>query len=246
MATRTKKTDTKTTTKKADKKRVKATTRPESGATGPATVDPFATAPSVGGTKKAPAGDNINNAPTDDAELGNVAADIAALAAAKADVNAAKARLAAVSGTVLSYAKRVLLGLMVKSQSKAPSQKLVGDKDAIVTTYYQDKTVSMEGENAGRYKTLCDMFGQETVDAELAEFTGWSIADKKMKDEALVDKMRKVLQEGLTADELTGLFVARHRSRKGVVEKAAKLCKNDTDRMDQLLQLTVPTPTLKA
>lgn len=239
------KTTTKTTTKKttAGKKRVKATDRPNSGATGPAVVDPFKP---VSAKKAVPAGDNINNAPTDDAELGNVAADIAAFAAAKAEVAAAKARLAAISGTVLSYAKRVLLGLMVKNQSKAPSQKLVGNKDATVTTFYQDRTVSMDGENAGRYETLCDMFDREIVDSKLAEFTGWAIAGKKMKDKALVDKMRKVLQAGLTADELTGLFVAQHRSRKGVVERAAKLCGDDTDKMDRLLQLTVPTPTLKA
>ena len=49
----------------------------------------------------------------------------------------------------------------------------------------------------------------------------------------------------LTPEELTGLFVAKHASRKGVVDKAAKLCDKDTDKIDQLLQLTVPKVTLK-
>ena len=234
------KTGTTKPTKTTKKRRVRVTTRPEV-----TKVDPFTTAHSTGGAKKATAG-NINNAPTDDAELGNVAANIAAFAAAKAEVAAAQARLATISGSVMSYAKRVLLGLMVKSQSKAPSQKLVGNNNAIVTTFYQDRTVGMDGKNAGRYDALCKMFGQEVVDEKIAEFTGWAIADEKMKDKTLVAKMRKVLQAGLTAEELTGLFVAEHRSRKGVVENAAELCGNDTGKMDLLLQLTIPTPTLKS
>ncbi len=35
------------------------------------------------------------------------------------------------------------------------------------------------------------------------------------------------------------------KSRKGVVDIVAKLCEADTDKIDQLLQLTVPKPTLK-
>lgn len=241
--TKTNKTGT-DTKKRVAKKRVRATARPESGATAPAAVDPFATGPSSA-PKSAPVGDNINNAPTNDAELGNVAADIAEFAKAKAEWKAAEARWKALSGTLLSYSKRILLGLMVKNQSKAPSQKLVGDKSAIVTTFYVDKVLSMEGKNSGRYETLCDMFGKEIVDAEIAEFTGWTIPEKKMTDRKLMDKMKAALQDALTAEELTGLFVPTHKSRKGVVDKAAKLCGNDTEKMDLLLQLTVPTPTLK-
>ncbi len=237
----TKKTDAKKSTK-STKKTVKATERPESAA--PA-VDPFAQAAPASGTKKAPVGDNIHNAPSDDAELGNVAADIAEFAKAKAEYKAAEARFKAVSGTVMSYAKRVLLGLIAKTGSKPKGQKLVGDDGAIVTTFYQDRTVSMDGDNVERYETAVQMFGQEITDAQIAQFSGWSIADEKMADEALVAKMKEALQAALTADELTGLFVAKHTSRKGVVDNAAKLCDKDADKIDMLLQLTVPKPTLK-
>jgi len=244
MATTTK-TTKKTTAKKTTKKTVKATNRPESGATGPAVVDPFATTAPASGAKKAPVGDNIHTAPSDDEELGNVAADIAEFAAAKAEYKAAEARFKAVSGTVMGYAKRVLLGLIAKTGSKPKGQKLVGDNGAIVTTFYQDRTVSMDGENVERYETAVEMFGKEITDAQIAQFSGWSIADEKMADEALVAKMKKALQAALTAEELTGLFVAKHTSRKGVVDNAAKLCEKDTDKIDMLLQLTVPKPTLK-
>ena len=177
--------------------------------------------------------------------MGNIAADIAAFAAAKAEVDAAKARLTAISGTVMSYAKRVLLRMMVKTNAKAPSQKLVGDKNAIVTAFYQNRTVNMGGKNSGRYETLCDMFDKKTVDSEIVEFTGWTIPEDKMADKDLMDKMKAALQNALTPEELTGLFVPSHKSRKGVVDKAAELCGNDINKMDQLLQLTVPTPTLK-
>ncbi len=241
MATTTK-TTKKTTAKKSTtaKKTAKITERPK---VAPA-VDPFAPAP-VSATKKTPAGDNINNAPSDDAELGNISADIASFAEAKAEWKAAEARWKALSGTVLSYSKRILLALMVKNQSKAPSQKLVGDKNAIVTTFYADKVLSMEGKNSGRYETLCDMFDKETVDTEIVEFTGWTIPNEKMADKKLVEKMKAALQDALTGDELDGLFVPSHKSRKGVVDKAAQLCDNDTEKMDILLQLTVPSPTLK-
>jgi len=242
MATTTK-TTKKTTAKKSTtaKKTAKVTERPE---VAPA-VDPFATAAPASGTKKAPVGDNIHNAPSDDAELGNVAADIAEFAKAKADYKAAEARFKAVSGTVMSYAKRVLLGLIAKTGSKPKGQKLVGDNGAIVTTFYQDRTVSMDGDNVERYETAVEMFGKEVTDAQIAQFSGWSIADEKMADEALVEKMKKALQAALTAEELTGLFVAKHTSRKGVVDNAANLCDKDTDKIDMLLQLTVPKPTLK-
>jgi len=177
--------------------------------------------------------------------LGNVAADIAEFAQAKADYKAAEAKFKAVSGTVMSYAKRVLLDIFAKTGSKPKSQKLVGTDGAIVTTYYQDRSMSMHGDNAERYDTICDMFGKDVADAELAEFTGYAIAAEKMQDKALVAKMKKVLQKGLTAEELGGLFVAKHVSRKGVVDKAANLCDGDTEKIDQLLQLTVPKPTLK-
>lgn len=240
MATTTK-TTKKTNAKKSTKKAAKVTERPEAA---PA-VDPFAQAAPSADKKKSPVGDNIHNAPSDDPELGNVAGDIAEFAKAKAEYKAAEARFKAVSGTVMSYAKRVLLGLIAKTGSKPKGQKLVGDDGAIVTTFYQDRTVSMDGDNAERYETAVEMFGQEVTDAEIAEFSGWAIADEKMQDAALVEKMKKALQEALTAEELTGLFVAKHTSRKGVVDKAANLCEKDTDRIDQLLQLTVPKPTLK-
>lgn len=240
MATTTK-TTKKTNAKKSTKKAAKVTERPEAA---PA-VDPFAQAAPSADKKKSPVGDNIHNAPSDDPELGNVAGDIAEFAKAKAEYKAAEARFKAVSGTVMSYAKRVLLGLIAKNGSKPKGQKLVGDDGAIVTTFYQDRTVSMDGDNAERYETAVEMFGQEVTDAEIAEFSGWAIADEKMQDAALVEKMKKALQEALTAEELTGLFVAKHTSRKGVVDKAANLCEKDTDRIDQLLQLTVPKPTLK-
>ena len=243
MATTTKKTTGTTETKKTTKKRVRATARPDSGATAAPAVDPFATTASATAAKK-PVGDNIHNAPTNDEELGNIAADIAEFAAAKAEVKTAEARLAAVSGNVMSFAKRILLGLIAKTGSKPKGQKLIGDKGATVTVFYQDRTVNMAGDT-GRYETLCSMFGKETVDADIAEFTGWSIADEKMADTALVEKMKKALQAALTPEELTGLFVAKHASRKGVVDKAAKLCDKDTDKIDQLLQLTVPKVTLK-
>lgn len=244
MATKTEtKKGTNTKAKRTRKVRVVATERPDTGT--PAPVDPFVTAPASGTKKAPPAGDNINNAPSNDDELGNVAADIADFAKAKVEWKAAEARFKALSGTVMSYAKRVMLDLFVKNGSRPKSQKLVGDGGAIVTTFYQDKPLYMDGTNTGRYDSLCELFDKAVVDADIAEFTGWSIPDKKMADKALVDKMRKALQAALTPEELDGLFVAKHRAQKGVVDRAAKLCNNDADKIDHLLQLTVPMPTLR-
>jgi len=225
-------TATKTKAKKTTKKTAKVTKRP---------VDPFAQ-PTAVATKPAVSGVNTNTAPSNDPELGNVAGDIASFAAAKVKFKAAEAEFKAVSGVIMGYGKRILLGILSKTGSKPASQKLIGDDDAVVTTYYQNRSLNVDG---GRYDTLCNMFGKDVTDNRLVEFTGYAIADGKMDDAALVTKMKKALQSALTVDELTGLFVAKHVSRKDVIDQACELCSGDVDKMDQLLQLTVPKPTLK-
>lgn len=234
MATKAKKTET--GTKATKKVKVVPVERPEA-------VDPFA-APPADAKKKAPAGDNVHVAPTDDDELGDIAADIATFAKAKAAKKAAEAALEAASGNVMSYAKRVLLGLLSKSGSKPKGQKLAGADDAVVTTYYQDRTIKVDEE---AYAMLCEMLGQKVVDADIVETSKtFTLNPEKVDDPKLFAKIREVLQAGLTAEELTGLFIPSGRtSKKGVVDMASKLCDGDTSRIDQLLQLVVPKPTLK-
>jgi len=240
MATRTKQ-DTGTAKKRTRKVRVAATGRP--GTDTPPPVDPFA-APADAAAKKVPTGDNVHAAPTKDDELGNVAADIATFVKAKAAMKAAEAALDAASGNVMSFAKRILLGLIAKTGSKPKGQKLAGADDAVVTTYYQDRTIKVPEE---QYAMLCDMLGKGVVDAEIVETSKtFTLSPEKVADPDLFAKIRTVLQAGLSAEELTGLFIPSGRtSRKGVVEIAAKLCKGDEAQIDQLLQLTVPKPTLK-
>jgi len=263
-------TKAKTGTKKDTKGKVKAKATARPGDEAPA-VDPFA-APPAGAKKKAPAGDNVHVAPADDAELGNIAADIATYAKAKAAKKSAEAALEAAAGAVMGYAKRVLLGLISEKGSKPKGQKLAGDDDAVITTYYQDRAIKVDEE---AYAILCSMLGKEVVDTDIVESSKtFTLNPAKVADPELFAKIRTVLQSKgwrfcpscgcniadgaehedecevdemrLTAADLTELFIPSGRtSRKGVVEMASKLCDGDTGRIDQLLQLTVPKPTLK-
>ena len=238
MATKT----TKTTSSKAKtdgKKKAKATERPASSS-----VDPFAAPAPAAAATAAPKGDNVHKAPTDDEDFGNVAHDVAEYAAAKAEMKAAEARYEAAKGSVMGFAKRLLCGLISKGGSKPKGQKIVGEGDAVVCAYYQDRAVKVSDES---YAMLCQMLGQGVVDAQIVETSKtFTVNPEKMADAALVAKMRKALQAALTNEELTGLFIPSGRtSRKGVVEQAAKLCDGDTAMIEQLLALTVPTPTVK-
>jgi hypothetical protein len=205
-------------------------------------VDPFAAPPAPAAGKAPPAG--VHAAPTADPELGNVAHDIFEFTAAKGELKAAEARFDAAKGTVMAFAKRVLVGLIARGGSKPKGQKLTGERDSVVTTFYQDRVINVDD---GTYAALCGQFGKDVVDARLVETSRtFTINQAKMADEALVAKMRMALQAAMTAEELTGLFIPSGRtSRKGVVDQAAELCGGDHAKIEQLLAVTVPTPTLK-
>jgi len=172
-----------------------------------------------------------------------VAHDIYEFTAAKGELKAAEARFDAAKGTVMAFAKRVLVGLIAKG-GKPKGQKLTGEKDSVVTTFYQDRVINVSDET---YDSLCGQFGKAVVDERLVETSKtFTINPAKMADEALVAKMRKALQAAMTAEELTGLFIPSGRtSRKGVVDQASKMCGGDLAKIEQLLAVTVPTPTIK-
>jgi len=241
MATTTKTTKT-TKTTRGGKAKVAFQERPEIPTQ--AAVDPFAAPPAPAAGKTAPAGPDVHAAPTDDAELGNVAHDIFEFTTAKAAMKAAEARFDAAKGTVMAFAKRVLVGLIARNGSKPKGQKLTGDGNSVVTTFYQDRVINVSDET---YAALCGQFGKDVVDGQLVETSKtFTLSPVKVADPALFEKIRKVLQSGLTAEELTGLFIPSGRtSQKGVVDQAAKLCGGDLAKIEQLLAVTVPTPTVK-
>jgi hypothetical protein len=242
MATTTKTKTTKTTrtggkSKAAFQERPEIPQQPQ--------VDPFAAPPPAAASgKAAPTGDGVHAAPKDDPELGNVAHDIFEFTTAKAAMKAAEARFDAAKGTVMAFAKRVLVGLIARNGSKPKGQKLTGDSNSVVTTFYQDRVINVSDET---YAALCEQFGKAVVDGQLVETSKtFTLNPAKVADPVLFEKIRKVLQSGLTAEELTGLFTPSGRtSQKGVVDQAAKLCNGDLAKIEQLLAVTVPTPTVK-
>jgi len=199
-------------------------------------IDPFATAP-----KPKP---NTHIAPKDDPELGDVAGSIAELVDAKAECKAAEARLDAAKGTVMPFVKRVLCGLLAGGP-KPKSQRLTGDGDSSVTAYYQDRAVKVTDES---HAMLCGMFGEETVDTELVD-SDWTftVSKERMADPDFKARLTRALQAEFSGDEIPTIFEREwHRkSRKGVLDRAAGLCGGDSSKVEALLSLTVPAPTVK-
>ena len=98
------------------------------------------------------------------------------------------------------------------------------------------------------HSMLCDMFGEDVVDSDLVD-SDWTftVSRERMADPDFKARLTKALQAEFDGDEIPTMFEKdwRRKSRKGVLDKAAKLCGGDTDKVEALLSLTVPAPTVK-